>query len=351
MMKDIRRHGSAAFLGLGLALAASGTAAADPLTLSGLLTNAGTSDTIAQLEAFSPTQETLTINGSTDSYVGVSLWTLFGGNGGASNVETVGGGNNPILRDYVLATGAGGQSIVSIGEIDPFFGGTGQPYLVAYQKNGVTLSAPQLIVPQDGTGTRDVAELTNLQVLATPQGQGAGGPSSQFTLSGLGHAVTTYTMSSLSALPSKTETVSFLAGGGAQTHNFTGVPLWTLLLDAGFGQGDVSGEYLVATGSDGYKVALSLEEIDPAFRAPGALDDLIADLDSGQPLGSTGFARLVTPGDSHGGRYDSNIVSLEVFSVPEPATPLLLLMGVGALTLLRQRRIARPARLARAQSV
>src|SRR5499425_2550009 len=120
---------------------------APALEISGLVTgfSAG-SFSVGQLEALAPsiggpTSETL----GGDTFTGVSLWSLLGGNstGTTSNITTVGGGNNPILRNYILATGGGGKtSLLSVGEIDPFFGGTGPPYLVAYQLDGATLPSP-----------------------------------------------------------------------------------------------------------------------------------------------------------------------------------------------------------------
>src|SRR5579862_2097992 len=127
------------------ALAVMGTGA-NALTVSGQITNPG-AYTIGQLQGLGGVGETVGGN----SYVGVSLWSLLGGtSSGTSNVITSGGGNNPILRNYVLATDSSGSvSAISVGELDPLFGGTGLPYLVAYQRNGVTLATPELIVPQD----------------------------------------------------------------------------------------------------------------------------------------------------------------------------------------------------------
>jgi hypothetical protein len=75
---------------------------------------------------------------------------------------------------------------------------------------------------------------------------------------------------------------------------------------------DLLGFAVVATGSDGYRAVISLGEIDPAF---GNQPDLVAHGDTaGQlgPGGSDGALRLVVPGDYAGGRYVSNLVSLQV---------------------------------------
>ncbi|MBV9910199.1 MAG: PEP-CTERM sorting domain-containing protein, partial [Hyphomicrobiales bacterium] len=84
-----------------------------------------------------------------------------------------------------------------------------------------------------------------------------------------------------------------------------------------------------------------LGEIDPMF---GGDDDLVAYSDTGGQLGADGpdgFARMVVPGDTAGGRYISNLVALKVFTaapVPEPATWVLLIGALPALAFLRSRR-------------
>lgn len=58
---------------------------------------------------------------------------------------------------------------------------------------------------------------------------------------------------------------------------------------------DILAHYVVATGSDGYSAVYSL----------GQLGD----------GGEDGFARMVAPGDAAGGRYVSNLVSIEVVDI------------------------------------
>ncbi len=53
----------------------------------------------------------------------------------------------------------------------------------------------------------------------------------------------------------------------------------------------------------------------------GAPDLIAYEVDGGW-LGADGFARVVVPGDDYGGRYVSNLVSLEFIDavpLPEPA--------------------------------
>lgn len=314
------------------ALFAFAAANVGALTVSGQLTNPG-EYTIGQLQNLGSVSET--VAGTT--YVGVSLWSLLGGtSSGSSNVITAGGGNNPILRNYVLATGNNGTvSAISVGELDPLFGGTGLPYLVAYQRNGVTLATPQLIVPQDLTGTRNIIDLANLSVagIARPP-VGPGGATSQFTLSGAG-APGTFDMAALSALAATTDhNVSFFSGTTLNgPHDYTGASLWDLL--GGATIVDATSRLVLATGSDGFQVVFSLAELNPAFGAPS---DLVAySVDSGS-LGTSGFARLVIPGDNRGGRYVSNLASIQVQTVPEPSTPWLTAIAFAALAFTPYRR-------------
>jgi len=323
------------WIAVALALLIPPGAGSAPLTLTGQISTAGTSFTIGQLQALGNTSET--VNGN--QFVGVSLWSLLGGtSSGASNVVTSGGGNNPILRNYIVATGSdGASSLLSVGEIDPLFGGTGQPDLVAYQENGALLTTPILVVPQDPTGTRDVSILVSLSVLGVARPPvGPGGTTTQFDLTGVTKPAT-YDLGALQALPVTTDFgVTFFSGANQNgPHDYTGVAIWTLLSDAGIG--DILHSYFLATGSDGYEVLFSLGELDPAFGAPS---DLIAYGVDGASLGSAGFARTVLPGDLRGGRYVSNLASLQVATVDEP--PVLAMTGllVAGMLALRRRRVA-----------
>ena len=174
----------------------------------------------------------------------------------------------------------------------------------------------------------------------------AAGPSSQFDLNGDVVTPGFDTLSSLSALPATTETATYKAGGGAVRDAYTGTALWTLLGSAG-GIKPIPGvknssllNYVVAVGSDGYEAIFSLGELDPMFGGTGE-PDLIAYLQDGAPIGADGFARAVVPGDNFGGRYVSNLVSLQVIhtAVPEPASLLLVLSGLIGMAVLRRNNV------------
>jgi hypothetical protein len=83
---------------------------------------------------------------------GYSLWGLLGGANasnpnspiyGAITTTTPAGdnGKNAISRYYALATGSSGsQSLISLGEIDPNFSGSGAPDLVTFSGNTASLA-------------------------------------------------------------------------------------------------------------------------------------------------------------------------------------------------------------------
>lgn len=129
--------------------------------------------------------------------------------------------------------------------------------------------------------------------------------------------------------------MSFFSGGGVTTATFTGVSLWDVLVGQGVDVSNVVDKLLVARGSDGFTVTYSLAEFDPLL---GGRDAMIAWADSrvgDGTLGTAGEFRIVIPGDNRGGRFVSNLVSLDVRAVPEPATlalmapALLMLLGAG----------------------
>jgi hypothetical protein len=293
-----------------------------PLLISGQVADPG----IYNLPTTTPvTTESVTYTAAgvpvSDTYTGTTLWNLLADAGGATTTTA----KNDILSKYVIATGSDGyQAVFSLGEIDPMFGN--QPVLVAYSDTVGQLGPKgsdglaRMVVPGDTAGGRYVSDLVSLHVVSLPEPgpAGPGGISPQATLSGAVADPTIITPETLSALnQSTTETATYLAGSTPTTDTYTGVSLWTLIQDAGVLtdpaiKNDVLGFAVVATGSDGYRAVISLGEIDPMF---GNQKDLVAYSDTGGQLGpggSDGALRLVVPGDVAGGRYVSNLVSLQV---------------------------------------
>jgi hypothetical protein len=256
-----------------------------------------------------------------DTYSGVNLWNLLADAGGV----TVTSAKNDILSKYVVATGSDGyKAVFSLGEIDPSFGA--QPVMAAFADTAGQLG-PQgtdglarMVVPGDAAGGRYVSDLVSLKVLSLPEPGpvGPGGFSDQLALSGQIADPTIVTPETLSALDQSTkETATYTSGTGQVTDTYTGVSLWTLVQDSGLLtdptiKNDLLRFAVVATGSDGYRAVISLGEIDPTF---GNQHDLVAYKDTGGqlgPEGPDGAMRLVVPGDLAGGRYVSNLVSLNV---------------------------------------
>ena len=330
-----------------LAAASQPALAATPSTqfsLDGFL-NAGTpaSFNLADLESFAASQpggptsvSVANSSGGTDVYTGVSLNSFL--NAYIKTDPTV--PKNDILRDYVVATGTDGyKAVYSLGELNTGFGN--QNDIIAYQLNGVDLTTSgfaRIVAPADVKAGRWVSNLASLDVGHVDYTAGQGGVSSQFTITGQVSNPGTYDLSNLppGSLTPSTVTVTSQPASLAGT-TFTGVSLWSLLNLAGIitdpnVKNDILGKYVIATGTDGYQAVFSLGELNPNF---GNQPDLLAyDNAPGVVLGSDGFARIVVPNDGKGGRYVSNLVSLEVLgTTPVPLPPSALLMGSSLLAL------------------
>lgn len=125
----------------------------------------------------------------------------------------------------------------------------------------------------------------------------------------------------LAALPHVTVTVK----QHGETHSFQGVPLGDLVARVGAATGkQVHGAELATvirvTAADGYQVAISLAETDPATRADRVI---LADRSEAGPLTADGPFRLVVEGDLRPARAARNVVKLEVLrlatSAPAPS--------------------------------
>lgn len=127
----------------------------------------------------------------------------------------------------------------------------------------------------------------------------------------------TVTAATLATLPRAT--VSQTSNG--ITTTYTGVWLSDLLAHAGVPSGPgmrgaALSTVLVASASDGYRVAFSLGEVDPAITAGRYL---VADTADGKPLfGESGNFRLVIPDDKRGARSVRLLSSITLVSLPAP---------------------------------
>jgi molybdate transport system substrate-binding protein len=112
--------------------------------------------------------------------------------------------------------------------------------------------------------------------------------------------------------------VTYLNGTQTVTASFTGVYLRDILDAAQVNsnpdaKNDLLSMFVVATGGDGYQAIIAYGELDPNF---GNQPILVVYEQDGKALTDTGPVRLVVPGDKHGGRYVSNLLSLEVRRAP-----------------------------------
>ena len=119
-----------------------------------------------------------------------------------------------------------------------------------------------------------------------------------------------WTPATLAALPHQTVTVFNEHAKASQTDS--GVLLIDLLKPLGVAEkphGKDFRFYLVAEGSDGYKVVYSVGEVTPDIH-DGTV--LIADSMDGKPIGNNGPLQLVATGEKRPARWVRNLVSIRV---------------------------------------
>src|SRR6202167_2004631 len=123
-------------------------------------------------------------------------------------------------------------------------------------------------------------------------------------------ASVTFSPTDFHALPHVSLTVH--NGHTDASETYSGVPLADLLakVNAPLGKelrGKAMTSYVIATGSDGYSVVLSLAEVDPDFHQGQVL---VADRRDGQPLGKNGPFQLIVSNDKRPARWVHNLESI-----------------------------------------
>jgi hypothetical protein len=130
--------------------------------------------------------------------------------------------------------------------------------------------------------------------------------------------VVTLTAADLDALPQASVTLSH------EGHSFTltGARLDAVLakVDAPLGEGlrgPALADVVLIKASDGYRVALSLGDVDPGVRPQTLIGPVIlADREGGKPLGKDGPFRLGVGGDLRPARSARNVVEIDVLRLP-----------------------------------
>ncbi len=159
-------------------------------------------------------------------------------------------------------------------------------------------------------GSLGIAALSQDMSMSAAQTNALSSSSLKVTVNG---QATTLTVADLKALPQRTVTFHNVHTKADETY--TGVPLTDLLAKYGAPTGDklrgkAMSDYIVATGSDGYKAVLSLAETDPSFHSG---DVIVADTMDGKPIGDKdGPLRLVVTEDKRPARSVHNLVSIEL---------------------------------------
>ena len=129
------------------------------------------------------------------------------------------------------------------------------------------------------------------------------------------HQDVSYTLADLKSMPHTSVTIHSPHSDTDETYS--GVRLADILRPLGVPlDKDLRGQTLtlclIAIGSDGYRVALSLAEVDPAFH-PGEV--IVADSYGGETLGADAPFRLIVSEDKRPARSVKNLVSIELKSV------------------------------------
>ena len=128
----------------------------------------------------------------------------------------------------------------------------------------------------------------------------------------------TLTPADLDALPQGSVTLSH------EGHSWTlsGARLDAVLakVDAPLGKGlrgPALADVVLIKASDGYRVALSLGDVDPGVRPEAVIGPVIlADKEDGKPLGKDGPFRVAVGGDLRPARSARNVVEIDVLRLP-----------------------------------
>lgn len=190
-------------------------------------------------------------------------------------------------------------------------------YTLSVAAQGFKISASQVdVTPQTGEATTDANQLVTVVLRIGDTGSPVPVyPKDSLVLTAESfHEPVVLTQAEFRALSHVSVTVH--NGHTDKDETYSGVALSTLLamINAPVGKelhGDALATYLIATGTDGYSVVLSLAEADPSFH-DGQI--LVADVRDGQPLGKNGPFQLIVAEDKRPSRWVHNLESITLQS-------------------------------------
>jgi hypothetical protein len=142
----------------------------------------------------------------------------------------------------------------------------------------------------------------------------ASAPSTTLTVTGLDGKATTYSIPDVQAMPHTT--VSVYNEHTRANERYAGVPLTELLSRTGAPTGEkLRGKafllYVIAEGTDHYRVVYSIDETDPANHAG---EVIVADSLNGAPLAADGAFKLVSTEDKRPARWVRNLTAITIKS-------------------------------------
>jgi len=116
-------------------------------------------DNLKKLPRITVSISQATDHGPVDArFAGALLWAIIDDAGWVNGAQ-----KNAYLRHTILVTGQDGYAAaLSEGEIDPKL--EGKQVILAYEKDGVALDAPRLVVPGDAHASRGVHDVVSIAV-------------------------------------------------------------------------------------------------------------------------------------------------------------------------------------------
>ncbi len=225
----------------------------------------------------------------------------------------------PSANQYYRATAADGFIVaVSMAEAAP--GYSEKQVLLAYEQDGEAIRAgARLVVPGDDLGGRSVFGLEDLEVCAVESlPLSSAPPSAAVSVSGQVENARMYTGESLAAMQAIEVTPAPSKGHGdlmRPERRFGGVPVWSLLEDAGLVLDPAINEHVlrkivVARDTEGYAVVIAAGELEPRFQNAPFI--VATSVEGGSLSPSDGGLRLIPPFDIAGARHVKGISGLEV---------------------------------------